>query len=546
MASGLGLTAKLFAVCIVMSLVSTGATCYFAMNSLNSLEGEAMDGIARMGQNAKGDSTKALKELGENMILNIGRGVVKQLEIYISTHPNMTVPELQNDSVFRGLAVQGVGDTGYTALTDLDNGTIYFHPQTRLVNTGVQAFEGPLPAIWLIFNRTLTNHTDSSGYYLWKEADGSFRDKFMTLTILNLTTADGRRMFIAATTYIDEFLKPVKETEARINATTAAVDARLREEQTSIQLVFTGLIITMVVVLVIVVFLLSRTITRPIIALTKVTDAIKKGEIDRKIDIRSRDEIGDLAESIDSMRNEIRKRTSELIQSEKMASIGLLVAGVSHEVNNPLTYIKSNTEFVKDDLAELKKQCAEKGMDMDIFGRLDKMLTTNVEGINRIAVITKTLKRFAKPDTGEQAPADINQGIKDTLVIVHNRLKHRVDVHEDYGKLPELKCNLGQLNQVFMNLIINSSDAMDKGDIWLRTWADRGNLFVEVKDNGHGIPKDSLLRIFDPFFTTKKEGTGLGLSLSYRIVKECRGDIMVESEEGKGTTMTVRLPLEGK
>jgi signal transduction histidine kinase len=244
------------------------------------------------------------------------------------------------------------------------------------------------------------------------------------------------------------------------------------------------------------------------------------------------------------MRIEIQKRTSELVQSEKMASIGLLVAGVSHEVNNPLAYIKSNSEFIKEDIIELRELCKQKGMDTAIFDRLEKMLNTNIEGINRIAVITKTLKRFAKPDTGEQAPADINQGIKDTLVIVHNRLKHRVTVHEQYGEISQLKCNIGQLNQVFMNLIINSSDAMDTGEIWIKTWSAKGNIFVQIKDNGRGIPEENLTKIFDPFFTTKKEGTGLGLSLSYKIVQECKGDIKVKSEVGKGTTMVIRLPME--
>ena len=242
----------------------------------------------------------------------------------------------------------------------------------------------------------------------------------------------------------------------------------------------------------------------------------------------------------ESLETEVKVRTGELIQSEKMASIGLLVAGVAHEINNPLSYIKSNTELLK----EMSQLLGTEKWDAGMRDELVRLIQVNTEGITRIANITTTLKRFARPDSGEWGMGDVNQGLKDTLMLMNNKLKYRVKVEEDYGKVPMVKCNIGQLNQVFMNLLLNASEAMDTGTIWIRTWAEKNSVFVSIRDSGSGMPQELQAKIFDPFFTTKTKGTGLGLSISYKIVKIHKGDITVNSEIGKGTTMTIRLPLE--
>ena len=242
----------------------------------------------------------------------------------------------------------------------------------------------------------------------------------------------------------------------------------------------------------------------------------------------------------ESLEQEVKVRTNELIQSEKMASIGLLVAGVAHEINNPLSYIKSNTELLK----EMSQLLGTDKWDTGMRDELVRLIQVNSEGLTRIANITATLKRFARPDSGEWGMGDVNQGLKDTLILMSNKLKYRVKVEEDYGKVPQVRCNIGQLNQVFMNLLLNASEAMDTGNIWIRTWAEKNSLFISIRDNGSGMPHEIYSKIFDPFFTTKTKGTGLGLSISYKIIKTHKGDILVDSEVGKGTTMTIRLPLE--
>ena len=246
----------------------------------------------------------------------------------------------------------------------------------------------------------------------------------------------------------------------------------------------------------------------------------------------------------EELEERVRKQVNEMVQSEKMASLGELVAGVAHEINNPRAFIKSNTQLISKKIMKLMLQWKEEEKDVKSLEHVGSLIDINIDGIDRIATITKTLKRFARSDSEGRGAANINEGIKDTLVIVHNRLKHRVKVHDDYGSIPRTICNMGQLNQVFMNLILNSSQSMDEGDIWIKTWDDKKNIYIEIKDNGSGIEDTKLNKIFDPFFTTKDEGTGFGLSISYRIIKDHNGDISVKSEVGKGTTMKITLPIE--
>ena len=310
---------------------------------------------------------------------------------------------------------------------------------------------------------------------------------------------------------------------------------------------------------------------------------------------------------------ELKTAQSQILQQEKMASIGQLAAGVAHEINNPMGFIMSNlgslqkyidklNEFIKvqsEAMGELSNVIARsisdeaisknkiatpepalsektgllrfarndksEGARNDTLNRVDEfkkslkidyitddisnLIKESLEGAERVKKIVQDLKSFSRVDESEHKSVDINAGIESTINIVWNELKYKATVKKKYGDIPPTKCNAGQLNQVFMNILVNAAHAIERqGEITVKTWHEAGNIFVSVSDTGKGIPQENLNRIFEPFYTTKEvgKGTGLGLSIAYDIVKKHNGDIIVESEVGKGTTFTVKIPVVEK
>jgi len=260
---------------------------------------------------------------------------------------------------------------------------------------------------------------------------------------------------------------------------------------------------------------------------------------------------------------------NQLAQSEKMASIGQLAAGVAHEINNPVGYVNSNvaslqgyleglfrlidayesaeTVLAGDPLALADVQGIKKELNLDFLRQdVGSLMDECREGLSRVKEIVLDLKDFAHSGTGEFESADLHKGLESTLNIVHNELKYKAEVVREYGELPPVECAPGQLNQVFMNLLVNAAHAIEeKGTITVRTGSDGYEVWVEVADTGTGIPQENRARLFDPFFTTKPvgQGTGLGLSLAYGIVSRHGGRIDVDSEVGKGSTFRVTVPV---
>jgi two-component system, NtrC family, sensor kinase len=264
---------------------------------------------------------------------------------------------------------------------------------------------------------------------------------------------------------------------------------------------------------------------------------------------------------------ELEAAQSQLLQSERMASIGQLAAGVAHEINNPVGFVHSNLGSLQryvDGLLrllstyeraesllpeEFAQQICGVKKDVDFeFMRDDitVLLGESLDGLKRVTRIVQDLKNFSHVEESESQWADLEAGIDSTLRVVWNELKYKAEVVKEFAGLPQIRCYPFQLNQVFMNLLVNASHAIEaRGTITVRTGFDDKQVWVVVQDTGKGIQPENLPRIFDPFFTTKPvgKGTGLGLSLSYGIVQKHQGRIEVTSEVGKGTTFTVFLPI---
>ena len=265
---------------------------------------------------------------------------------------------------------------------------------------------------------------------------------------------------------------------------------------------------------------------------------------------------------------ELKQTQSHLLQHDKMASIGQLAAGVAHEINNPVGFIASNLgtmgrysgrirEFLKEDAelaaqsgdAELAARQAEsrKRFKIDfMLGDIDDLVRESLEGCERVKKIVQDLKGFSRVDQAREQTVDIHECIDSTVNIVWNELKYKTKVMRDYQASRPVTCFPQQLNQVFMNLLVNAAHAIEKeGIITIKTWQDEGFAYVSIADTGCGIPPENLSHIFEPFFTTKEvgKGTGLGLSIAYDIVtKNHHGEIRAESQVGQGTTFIIKLP----
>ena len=266
---------------------------------------------------------------------------------------------------------------------------------------------------------------------------------------------------------------------------------------------------------------------------------------------------------------QLKTAQSKLVESEKMASLGVLTAGVAHEINNPVNFISGGIQSLEENYADVQSflqllmqyyadgsspQLRETidrkkaALQLDkLMPEMEALITSIKNGANRTSEIVRGLRNFSRLDESDMKKANLEEGIDNTLVILNNQLKNRVHIIKEYGKIPELMCFPGQLNQVFMNILYNATDAIQvKGDIHIKTWQEKGSIKIAISDTGKGMPESIRSRIFEPFFTTKPvgKGTGLGLSIAYGIIEKHKGNIDVQSEEGKGTTFTLTLPVK--
>jgi len=264
----------------------------------------------------------------------------------------------------------------------------------------------------------------------------------------------------------------------------------------------------------------------------------------------------------------------ELRMAQKLESVGQLAAGIAHEINTPIQFVGDSLHFLKDSFDDLDRliavyrdACATITDDPALHARLEEAeedvdlaylqervpaaCVRTLEGVERVASIVRAMKEFAHPQT-EQAPADLDRALATTLTVARNEYKYLADVETYFGEIPHVVCNLSDLNQVFLNLIINAAHAIEdvgaeRGTITIRTAVEGDTAVVSVGDSGAGIPDEIRSRIFDPFFTTKAvgRGSGQGLAIARAVIEKHHGSISADSTVGEGTTFTIRLPLGG-
>jgi PAS domain S-box-containing protein len=310
-------------------------------------------------------------------------------------------------------------------------------------------------------------------------------------------------------------------------------------------------------------------------------DISQRREMEKRLQ-QAFEESWSMAESLEEQNNELSKSQQELekayadlkasqllvLQQEKMASVGVLAAGMAHEVNNPigfinsnlgslgkymdklLSYIEAQEEALKDlpdDEEKQKIAQLRKKLKLDfLIEDCRELIAESLSGAERVRKIVQSLKTFSRTDQAEEAMVDLNDCIESTINIIWNELKYKVELHRDYGELPLTQCYAQKLNQVFMNLLVNAAHSIEKkGEITIKTRHEGTKIRIWITDTGCGIPEENLKKIFEPFFTTKEvgKGTGLGMSIAYEIIEQHEGKIYVTSEVGKGTTFMIELPV---
>jgi len=257
---------------------------------------------------------------------------------------------------------------------------------------------------------------------------------------------------------------------------------------------------------------------------------------------------------LQTLYDELKNTQSQLIQSEKMSSLGQLVAGISHELNNPIGFIYSNSNQLQTYIESVEKIIQDTQDDnenfinnvKDVLPDVKSLIEDTISGSKIVKELVENLRRFSHLDQAAKQNVDIHEGIESSLKIVHSQIKNRIQIHKNFKAAKTVECNPGQINQVLLNILSNAAQSIEnEGNIWIDTGEENDYLFIKIKDDGRGIKKEDLEKIFDPFFTTKAvgEGTGLGLSISYSIIKNHNGTIETESEINKGSSFTILLPL---
>lgn len=281
----------------ITALIASG---YIALNDIKTVGMYALESSTELGESATADSTHALETLGEKILEQKARDVALQCKIYIAGHPEMTIKDLQHNPEFKKIAVQSVGNTGYTIVYEKKTGIMRFHPNQTLVNSDTAELKRTLPTFWKIYEQTFDG-SSHGGYYNWRDPDGKIRQKYMYMVPIDHTN-----YMVAATTYIDEFSRPVIETKKKISTTTAKISEHINERIEKTRNTFTDFFLILLIVVSMIAFGLSRMITLPILSLSDGVKALGKGDLDYKVEVHTNDELEELAASFNKMTTDLK------------------------------------------------------------------------------------------------------------------------------------------------------------------------------------------------------------------------------------------------
>jgi signal transduction histidine kinase len=472
------------------------------------------------------------------------------------------------------------------------------HPYGDLGEQELQNLAAAYEELNTSYGQTRQLATDARLIETLDEIEAIDREQLTLLERRILQAIEQQESATAEQLYFDEYTPARAEQQGLLDRLSELATNRISESvaRTASQSRLGGIIAGTLTLMLIVVgcvlsYYLTRSFERPISELMVASRAIASGDLDQKLSLERKDELGEMADVLNQMvtnlrglnddlanqvrwlretKDELARTQGHMVRQEKMVALGQLVAGVAHELNNPISFVYSNTILLRESFSQLHKlldyysslerlveevgtaaKAIKDEIDYDfIVTDISQALDDCHEGARRVRDIVLNLRTFSRLDDSELQLADIAEGIESTAKILGQFFRpDRVVLHREYGELPKIECYAGQLSQVWMNLMVNAAQAMDsKGDLWISARVETDVLEITFRDNGPGIPDEVVTKIFDPFFTTKKvgDGTGLGLSIVHGILERHGGEIRVETQIGAGTTFIVTLPLTKK
>lgn len=508
-------------------------------------------------QDLKDSSTQTLVNFGDTvinegyntttylvmqMVETTARNVAKQSEIYIKSHPDMTVFDLQKDPVFQKIAVQSVGKTGYTALTDYDTLICRFHINPKIVNLDLSKLSETLPGFWSIMSKT-KGGVEIGGFYDWEEADGRITQKYMYIALINATTADGVRMHVATTTYLDEFASPMNRLRSSITNYLILFKSHLDNDfQNILYLVIIFFALFLVFFILIWTFIYKR-ITLQVKKLSDFSRQMIKRNFSSRVSIKSNDEFESMATAFSKMAEALEKMDTERRQIDRAKTEFLSIT--SHELRSPMTPMIAQLEMIlKGYFGNLtRKQKESLDIVLNNTKRLDNIIVDFLE-ISRIEA-ARLKFNFVKK-------ADLNKMLKALMEEMSKFMpEKKINLRLNAEKLPIIEADPDRISQVLRNLINNAVKFSHEGGIIeVSARIESKMILFSVRDKGVGIDSKDQLRLFEPFYQAENMyqhitgGTGLGLAICKGIVESQNGNIWLESVPSNGTIFYFTFPLK--
>jgi two-component system, NtrC family, sensor kinase len=342
----------------------------------------------------------------------------------------------------------------------------------------------------------------------------------------SILTQKSQILALAKTIMDPQSLKLLDDSRARLLGEYRAVERQARESQVALQIYAGALLLVFGII--------GLRLRSSIGALNHANEEL------RRINVGLEEVVSERTGELRKAMEDLKANEAQLVQSEKMASLGQMVAGVAHEINTPLGYARSNVETVRDIVSSGP-------MDEQSVQDSTSLLNDALHGLGTIGELVMSLKDFSRVDRSRTELFNVNEGLDTALKIAQNHIKGRIEVEREYGALPDIKCAPSQLNQVFLNILTNAAQAIEgDGKIRVRTRDTGKAVEIAIRDSGCGMDAEVQKHIFEPFFTTKDvgKGTGLGLSIVFKIIEDHKGKIVVNSKPGQGTEFTILLPKE--